>query len=87
MKYRKVCGKYVTMRKRSNPVVIIQGRNDTRTPARQIEIYVEKMRSLGKSVEVHWFDAGHGSLSVEQNVEFQELMLRFAYRILNSKDS
>jgi dipeptidyl aminopeptidase/acylaminoacyl peptidase len=69
------------------PVLIIQGRNDTRTPARQIEIYVEKMRSLGKSVDIHWFDAGHGSLSVEQNIEFQELMLRFAYQILSSKSS
>ena len=43
------------------------------------------MKSLGKDIQVHWFDAGHGSLSVEQNIHFQELMLRFAYRILNSK--
>lgn len=69
------------------PVLIVQGRNDTRTPPRSIEMYEAKMKSLGKDVEVHWFDAGHGSFSVEQNIEFQELMLRFAYRILNSKDS
>jgi cephalosporin-C deacetylase-like acetyl esterase len=69
------------------PVVIMQGRNDTRTPPRSIEIYETKMKSLGKDIEVHWFDAGHGSLSVEQNIEFQELMLRFAYRILSSKGS
>ena len=35
------------------------------------------MKSLGKDIEIHWFDAGHGSLSVEQNIEFQEIMLRF----------
>jgi dipeptidyl aminopeptidase/acylaminoacyl peptidase len=69
------------------PVLIIQGRNDTRTPPRSIEMYEAKMKSLGKDIEVHWFDAGHGSLSVEQNIEFQELMLRFAYGTLNSKDS
>ena len=69
------------------PVLIIQGRNDTRTPPRSIEMYEAKMKSLGKDIEIHWFDAGHGSLSVEQNIEFQEIMLRFAYRILNSKDS
>jgi hypothetical protein len=63
------------------------GRNDTRTPPRSIEMYEAKMKSLGKDIEVHWFDAGHGSLSVEQNIEFQELVLRFAYRILNSKGS
>jgi dipeptidyl aminopeptidase/acylaminoacyl peptidase len=69
------------------PVLIIQGRNDTRTPPRSIEMYEAKMKSLGKDIEVHWFDAGHGSFSVEQNIQFQELMLRFAYRILSSKDS
>jgi pimeloyl-ACP methyl ester carboxylesterase len=69
------------------PILIIQGRNDTRTPPRSIQMYETRMKSLGKNIEVHWFDAGHGSLSVEQNIEFQELMLRFAYRILNSKGS
>jgi dipeptidyl aminopeptidase/acylaminoacyl peptidase len=69
------------------PILIIQGRNDTRTPPRSIEMYETRMKSLGKDIEVHWFDAGHGSFSVQQNIEFQELMLRFAYRILNSKDS
>ena len=69
------------------PILIMQGRNDTRTPPRSIEMYETKMKSLGKVIEVHWFDAGHGSLSVEQNIEFQELMLRFAYRILNSRGS
>jgi dienelactone hydrolase len=66
------------------PVLIMQGRKDTRTPPRSIEMYEAKMKALGKDIEVHWFDAGHGSLSVEQNIEFQELMLRFAYRILTS---
>jgi dipeptidyl aminopeptidase/acylaminoacyl peptidase len=69
------------------PILIMQGRNDTRTPPRSIEMYEAKMKSLGKDIEVHWFDAGHGSLSVNQNIEFQELMLRFVYRILNSKGS
>jgi dienelactone hydrolase len=66
------------------PVLIIQGRNDTRTPARPVEMYEAKLKSLGKSIEVHWFDAGHmGSFAqVEQSIDHQELMLRYAYRIL-----
>lgn len=65
------------------PVLVIQGRNDVRCPARQMEEFEEKMRSLGKSIEVHWFDAGHmGSFAGERSIEHQELMLRFAYRIL-----
>jgi len=66
------------------PVLIIQGRNDTRTPARPVEIYEEKMKALGKPIEMHWFDAGHmGSMAhADQAIAHQELMLRFAYRVL-----
>jgi len=44
--------------------------------------YEEKLRSLGKQIEVHWFDAGHGSLDQEQQIQHQEKMLDFAYRVL-----
>ena len=66
------------------PVLIIQGRNDTRVPPRQIEVYVKKMKSLGKSIEIVWFDAGHMNsyLKVERAIAHQELMLRFAHRVL-----
>ena len=37
------------------PVLIIQGRNDTRTPARPIELYEARMRALDKPIEVMWF--------------------------------
>ncbi len=70
------------------PVLIIQGRNDLRTPARPIEVYEARMRALGKRIEVHWFDAGHmGSFAqVEQAVEHQEKMLRFALGVLRELD-
>ncbi len=66
------------------PVLIVQGRNDTRTPARPIEMYEQKLREQGKQVEVHWFDAGHvGSFTrAELAIEHHEIMLRFAYRVL-----
>jgi dipeptidyl aminopeptidase/acylaminoacyl peptidase len=64
------------------PVLIIQGRNDTRTPPRSIEAYEAAMKALGKSIEVHWFDAGHGSLVVDQAIEHHALMLDFARRVL-----
>lgn len=69
------------------PVLIIQGRNDTRTPPRSVEAYEAKMKSLGKPIEVHWFDGGHGSLVAEQAIEHQELMLRFASRIIGASES
>lgn len=64
------------------PVLIIQGKNDTRCPSRQMEVYVDKLNQHGKQVEIEWFDAGHGSRAMEQNIHQQELMLRWAYRTL-----
>ena len=64
------------------PIMVIQGENDTRTPARQLKVYEEKLKSLGKQIEVHWFSAGHGSRAQEQQIEHQEMMLNFAYRVL-----
>jgi dipeptidyl aminopeptidase/acylaminoacyl peptidase len=65
------------------PVFIIQGRNDTRCPPRSVEVYEAKMKALGKPVEVYWFDAGHGSLQTEQQIDHQERMMRFVYNILS----
>jgi dipeptidyl aminopeptidase/acylaminoacyl peptidase len=64
------------------PLLIIQGRNDTRTPARPIEVYEQKLKELGKPIEVHWFNAGHMGAGVEQDIENHEIMLRFAYKVL-----
>ena len=66
----------------SAPVLIIQGRNDTRTPSRPVEVYEQKLKELGKSIEVHWFDAGHVGAGVERDIQNHEIMLRFAYRVL-----
>ena len=65
------------------PLLVIQGRNDTRFPARQMEVFEAKLKSLGKAIQVHWFDAGHGSRAQEQQIEHQELMMRFGYEVLD----
>ena len=64
-------------------LLVIQGANDTRCPARQMKVFEQKLKDLGKSIDVHWFDAGHGSRAIEQNIEHQELMLRFAAKALS----
>lgn len=66
----------------SAPVLLIQGRNDTRCPARPVELYEAKLKALGKPIEVHWFEAGHGSRSVDLDIKHHELMLHFAHRVL-----
>ncbi|MEL6524206.1 MAG: prolyl oligopeptidase family serine peptidase [Chloroflexota bacterium] len=64
------------------PIQIIQGENDTRCPSRQMHAYEDKMTTLGKHIEMEWFNAGHGSREKEMSVRHQELQLRFAYRVL-----
>ncbi len=63
------------------PVIIFQGHNDTRTPPRQMQVYVDKMRSLGKEIEIEWYDAGHG-VGTQEIITFLEKMLAFAQRRL-----
>jgi len=66
----------------SAPLLVIQGSNDTRCPAGQMREYEDEMLELGKEIEVVWFEAGHGSYAVEQQIEFTERTLRFAYEVL-----
>jgi dipeptidyl aminopeptidase/acylaminoacyl peptidase len=65
------------------PVLIIQGRNDTRCPARQVELYEARMRELGKPIEVIWFDAGHAAgADVERTISHVRAMIDFAQKVL-----
>lgn len=68
------------------PVLIIAGRNDTRCPARPIEIYTARLKELGRAFALEWFDAGHGSYAVQKQVEQGESMLRFAYAALTGAE-
>ncbi|MFO7635276.1 MAG: prolyl oligopeptidase family serine peptidase, partial [Caldilinea sp.] len=61
----------------SAPIIIFQGHNDTRTPPRQMEVYVERMRSLDKDLTIEWYDAGHG-IGTQEVIAFLEKMLIFA---------
>ncbi len=67
------------------PLLIIQGRNDSRTPARPVEVYAERLRALGKPVEVEWFETGHvgGFADIDLGIAHQQRMLRFAQAVLD----
>ncbi len=68
-------------------VLIIQGRNDTRAPARPVEVYEARLNELGKDVEVRWFATGHAGAftSIEEGIRHQEWMLQFTYRVLDGE--
>lgn len=67
------------------PLLVIQGRNDLRSPPRQMELYAAKMQVLGKPFEIDWFDAGHAGADMESFIAFQERLLGFAYRVLSAR--
>ncbi|OIV36057.1 S9 family peptidase [Mangrovactinospora gilvigrisea] len=60
------------------PVFISAGTNDPRCPIRQIENYVARLEKSGKPHEVYRYDAGHGSLVVDERIKQVRLELAFA---------
>ncbi|MFG3254219.1 prolyl oligopeptidase family serine peptidase [Streptomyces sp. NPDC048172] len=64
------------------PVYISAGVNDPRCPIRQVENYVERLKERGHPHEVYRYDAGHGSLVVEERVKQVRLEIDFALRHL-----
>jgi dipeptidyl aminopeptidase/acylaminoacyl peptidase len=56
--------------------------NDPRCPIRQIDNYVEQLERLGKPHEVYRYDAGHGSLVVEERIKQLRLEIDFVRRHL-----
>jgi dipeptidyl aminopeptidase/acylaminoacyl peptidase len=64
------------------PVYISAGVNDPRCPIRQIDNYVDRLAARNAVHEVYRYDAGHGSLVVEERIKQVRLELAFAARHL-----
>lgn len=65
------------------PVLVYQGRNDTRTTARQMELYEQAMLAHGKPIELLWYDAGHGGWAIDEVLAFYERALEFVREIVD----
>ena len=68
------------------PVLVLAGANDPRCPIRQIENWLAAAAARGKQVEVYRFDAGHGSLVVDERVRQMRAELAFVARHLGLPD-
>jgi acetyl esterase/lipase len=66
------------------PVLILAGENDPRCPIRSVNLYIERLEELSKPHEVYRFDAGHGSLVVEETIKQVALEIDFASRHLGT---
>jgi len=65
-----------------SPVYISAGVNDPRCPIRQIDNYVNRLTARDAVHEVYRYDAGHGSLVVDERIKQVRLELDFANRHL-----
>ncbi|GAA4103001.1 S9 family peptidase [Actinomadura miaoliensis] len=64
------------------PVLILAGENDPRCPIRQIDNYLARLAELGRPHEVYRYDAGHGSLVVEERIKQMATEIAFARKHL-----
>ena len=61
----------------SVPLLVLAGANDPRCPIRQIDNYLAALTALGTPHEVYRFEAGHGSLVVDERVRQMRAELSF----------
>ncbi|MGW1255799.1 prolyl oligopeptidase family serine peptidase [Streptomyces sp. NPDC002513] len=68
------------------PVYISAGVNDPRCPIHQVDNYVDRLTAREAAHEVYRYDAGHGSLVVDERIKQVRLELDFAARHLEGRD-
>ncbi|HEX4743914.1 MAG TPA: prolyl oligopeptidase family serine peptidase [Candidatus Limnocylindria bacterium] len=66
------------------PAMLLVGRNDPRCPARSADLYVDRLKALGKPYELYQYEAGHGSLRLEERVRQVEAEIAFAAKHLGT---
>jgi dipeptidyl aminopeptidase/acylaminoacyl peptidase len=64
------------------PVLVLAGANDPRCPIRQIENWIAAAGVCGVDLDVYRFDAGHGSLVVEERIRQMRAELDFVAKHL-----
>ena len=64
------------------PLLIVQGRHDSRATPRQMEVFARTMEAADKEFTLIWLDAGHGTSSAAVAERIQETHLKFAYQAL-----
>lgn len=66
------------------PMLLLVGQNDPRCPSRSVDIYRDRLRELGKPFEEYRYDAGHGSLVVDERIRQLELEIGFVSKHLGT---
>jgi acetyl esterase/lipase len=62
------------------PLLILAGEHDTRCPIRQVHVYVERLRTLGREPQLHLYGTGHASYDVGERIRQAAIELDFLAR-------
>jgi dipeptidyl aminopeptidase/acylaminoacyl peptidase len=66
------------------PMLLLVGQNDPRCPSRSVDVYVERLKQLGKPYEEYRYDAGHGSLVIDEQLKQVGMELDFVAKHLGT---
>lgn len=66
------------------PVLVTVGQNDPRCPARSVDVYTARLRELGIPYDEYRYDAGHGSLVVDEQIKQVAMEIDFVARNLGT---
>ena len=67
------------------PMFLLVGQNDPRCPSRSVDVYVERLKQLGKPYEEYRYDAGHGSLVVDESLKQLGMEIDFVAKHLGTR--
>jgi len=66
------------------PVFLLVGQNDPRCPSRSVDVYVARLKKLGKPYQEYRYDAGHGSLVVDESLKQLAMEIDFVAKHLGT---
>ena len=66
------------------PMLLLVGQNDPRCPSRSVDVYRERLVTLGKPFEEYRYDAGHGSLVVGERIKQVAMEIAFVAKNLGT---
>lgn len=83
-KYR-VANPITYIEKVQAPMLLLVGQNDPRCPSRSVDVYVEQLKALGKAYEEYRYDAGHGSLVIDESLKQVAMEIDFVAKRLGTR--
>jgi predicted esterase len=65
-------------------MLLLVGQNDPRCPSRSVDVYRDRLRALGNPFEEYRYDAGHGSLVVDERIKQVAMEIAFVAKHLGT---